>query len=129
MQDANKPFDMAHVLETPAEELAEEMYAMFMPTPLEKIETREELNEAQKLMSWCAANNAYLSYMAQALKMKKREMKREGADKKSFDEILSKEEAFTTFAEICKRCHDTTSRMLTVWQMSMEEMRLSGSIS
>lgn len=121
-------FDFNHIMETEALKLSEEMQEMFrIEMPL-KIETEDELSDAQKKMGKYVANYSYLTNIAGTLKITKRIMKREGREKNEIDEILSKEELFTNFAESSKLAYQCISRMLTVRQMALEELKVSGDV-
>lgn len=116
---------MERILETDPLELAKILFERFGASVPSKIETADELNEAQYVMSRSASNYAYLDSMAQMLKIIKRSRKREGAEKKEIEDLLSKEETFARLADQCKTAYQVTSRLITVRQLVLDELHMS----
>ena len=89
------------------------------------VETIEDLNNAQAVISRSVSNYTYLDTISQMLKIRKREMKRNGAGKEALDDILSKEEMFTKLSEQMKSIFQATSRLITIRQMVLQELNMS----
>ena len=63
--------------------------------------------------------------MAQIARMRKRALKRSGADKFTVEDALTREEIFTNYAEIMKAAYQAASRMITVKQEINEELKFT----
>ena len=128
MQGDNlRPLTLETILEMDSMDLARtifEQYAIEVPP---YIETVDQMNVAQSIISSSISNYAYLDNMAQMWKIKKREMKRNKEDKQVIDETLSKEELFVAAAEHCKMAYQATSRLITLRSLILEELHMSDS--
>ena len=127
MEKKKQTMTLEQVLSTDPEELAGILLETFKVEIPPCIETADELNQASTIISRSISNYAFLTSMAQMLKMAKRRRKREGADKREIEDILSKEETFSMLADQCKTAYQATSRLITVRQLILEELHMSDS--
>ena len=102
-QDGTRRFDdysMEELLSMPPEELmaaASNRFKLDLPP---SIDTVDNLNKLAKLMSKSISEYSYLINMAQIARMRKRALKRSGADKFTVEDALTREEIFTNYAHI-----------------------------
>lgn len=89
------------------------------------IDTVEDMAEAGKLLGKYASWYSYLMSMSLAAKLKKRALKQEKADKKEIEDALSREEVFSSYADIVKASYNAISRMFTVKQQINDELKMT----
>lgn len=123
--DERETITLEWALRTDPMEMTEELLRRFRIEVPPYLETADELNAAQSIISRSVSNYAFLDSMAQMIKMTKRARKREGAEKKEIEDLLSKEEIFTRLADQCKTAYQATSRLVTVRQLVLEELHMS----
>lgn len=127
-KDGARRFDdysMEELLSMPPEELmaaASNRFKLDLPP---SIDTVDNLNKLAKLMSKSISEYSYLINMAQIARMRKRALKRSGADKFTVEDALTREEIFTNYAEIMKAAYQAASRMITVKQEINEELKFT----
>ena len=127
-KDGTRRFDdysMEELLSMPPEELmaaASNRFKLDLPP---SIDTVDNLNKLAKLMSKSISEYSYLINMAQIARMRKRALKRSGADKFTVEDALTREEIFTNYAEIMKAAYQAASRMITVKQEINEELKFT----
>lgn len=127
-KDGTRRFDdysMEELLSMPPEELmaaASNRFKLDLPP---SIDTVDNLNKLAKLMSKSISEYSYLINMAQIARMRKRALKRAGADKFTVEDALTREEIFTNYAEIMKAAYQAASRMITVKQEINEELKFT----
>lgn len=127
-KDGTRHFDdysMEELLSMPPEELmaaASNRFKLDLPP---SIDTVDNLNKLAKLMSKSISEYSYLINMAQIARMRKRALKRSGADKFTVEDALTREEIFTNYAEIMKAAYQAASRMITVKQEINEELKFT----
>lgn len=127
-KDGIRRFDdyfMEELLSMPPEELmaaASNRFKLDLPP---SIDTVDNLNKLAKLMSKSISEYSYLINMAQIARMRKRALKRSGADKFTVEDALTREEIFTNYAEIMKAAYQAASRMITVKQEINEELKFT----
>lgn len=127
-KDGSRRFDdysMEELLSMPPEELmaaASNRFKLDLPP---SIDTVDNLNKLAKLMSKSISEYSYLINMAQIARMRKRALKRSGADKFTVEDALTREEIFTNYAEIMKAAYQAASRMITVKQEINEELKFT----
>lgn len=118
-------YSMEELLSMPPEELmaaASNRFKLDLPP---SIDTVDNLNKLAKLMSKSISEYSYLINMAQIARMRKRALKRSGADKFTMEDALTREEIFTNYAEIMKAAYQAASRMITVKQEINEELKFT----
>ena len=118
-------YSMEELLSMPPEELmaaASNRFKLELPP---SIDTVDNLNKLAKLMSKSISEYSYLINMAQIARMRKRALKRSGADKFTVEDALTREEIFTNYAEIMKAAYQAASRMITVKQEINEELKFT----
>ena len=118
-------YSMEELLSMPPEELmaaASNRFKLDLPP---SIDTVDNLNKLAKLMSKSISEYSYLINMAQIARMRKRALKRSGADKFTVEDALTREEIFTNYAEIMKAAYQAASRMITVEQEINEELKFT----
>lgn len=118
-------YSMEELLSMPPEELmaaASKRFKLDLPP---SIDTVDNLNKLAKLMSKSISEYSYLINMAQIARMRKRALKRSGADKFTVEDALTREEIFTNYAEIMKAAYQAASRMITVKQEINEELKFT----
>ena len=118
-------YSMEELLSMPPEELmaaASNRFKLDLPP---SIDTGDNLNKLAKLMSKSISEYSYLINMAQIARMRKRALKRSGADKFTVEDALTREEIFTNYAEIMKAAYQAASRMITVKQEINEELKFT----
>lgn len=118
-------YSMEELLSMPPEELmaaASNRFKLDLPP---SIDTVDNLNKLAKLMSKSISEYSYLINMAQITRMRKRALKRSGADKFTVEDALTREEIFTNYAEIMKAAYQAASRMITVKQEINEELKFT----
>lgn len=118
-------YSMEELLSMPPEELmaaASNRFKLDLPP---SIDTVDNLNKLAKLMSKSISEYSYLINMAQIAHMRKRALKRSGADKFTVEDALTREEIFTNYAEIMKAAYQAASRMITVKQEINEELKFT----
>ena len=118
-------YSMEELLSMPPEELmaaASNRFKLDLPP---SIDTVDNLNKLAKLMSKSISEYSYLINMAQIARMRKRALKRSGADKFTVEDALTREEIFTNYAEIMKAAYQAASRMITVNQEINEELKFT----
>ena len=118
-------YSMEELLSMPPEELmaaASNRFKLDLPP---SIDTVDNLNKLAKLMSKSISEYSYLINMAQIARMRKRALKRSGADKVTVEDALTREEIFTNYAEIMKAAYQAASRMITVKQEINEELKFT----
>ena len=118
-------YSMEELLSMPPEELmaaASNRIKLDLPP---SIDTVDNLNKLAKLMSKSISEYSYLINMAQIARMRKRALKRSGADKFTVEDALTREEIFTNYAEIMKAAYQAASRMITVKQEINEELKFT----
>lgn len=118
-------YSMEELLSMPPEELmaaAPNRFKLDLPP---SIDTVDNLNKLAKLMSKSISEYSYLINMAQIARMRKRALKRSGADKFTVEDALTREEIFTNYAEIMKAAYQAASRMITVKQEINEELKFT----
>ena len=118
-------YSMEELLSMPPEELmaaASNRFKLDLPP---SIDTVDNLNKLAKLMSKSISEYSYLINMAQIARMRKRALKRSGADKFTVEDALTREEIFTKYAEIMKAAYQAASRMITVKQEINEELKFT----
>ena len=122
---ANLPLSNRELLSMKPDALIQYMerqYALNLPKTLETV---EEMKEANRLLSMCTSNYAYLANLAMIAKLEKRKLKREKASKEEIEDALSREEIIQKYTDINKLYYQTISRMITVKQQINQEMRMS----
>lgn len=118
-------YSMEELFSMPPEELmaaASNRFKLDLPP---SIDTVDNLNKLAKLMSKSISEYSYLINMAQIARMRKRALKRSGADKFTVEDALTREEIFTNYAEIMKAAYQAASRMITVKQEINEELKFT----
>ena len=118
-------YSMEELLSMPPEELmaaASNRFKLDLPP---SIDTVDNLNKLAKLMSKSISEYSYLINMAQIARMRKRALKRSGADMFAVEDALTREEIFTNYAEIMKAAYQAASRMITVKQEINEELKFT----
>ena len=118
-------YSMEELLSMPPEELmaaASNRFKLDLPPSIDKV---DNLNKLAKLMSKSISEYSYLINMAQIARMRKRALKRSGADKFTVEDALTREEIFTNYAEIMKAAYQAASRMITVKQEINEELKFT----
>lgn len=118
-------YSMEELLSMPPEELmaaASNRFKLDLPP---SIDTVDNLNKLAKLMSKSISEYSYLINMVQIARMRKRALKRSGADKFTVEDALTREEIFTNYAEIMKAAYQAASRMITVKQEINEELKFT----
>ena len=118
-------YSMEELLSMPPEELmaaASNRFKLDLPP---SIDTVDNLNKLAKLMSKSISEYSYLINMAQIARMRKRALKRSGADKFTVEDALTREEIFTNYAEIMKAAYQAASRMITVKQEINEGLKFT----
>ena len=118
-------YSMEELLSMPPEELmaaASNRFKLDLPP---SIDTVDNLNKLAQLMSKSISEYSYLINMAQIARMRKRALKRSGADKFTVEDALTREEIFTNYAEIMKAAYQAASRMITVKQEINEELKFT----
>lgn len=118
-------YSVEELLSMPPEELmaaASNRFKLDLPP---SIDTVDNLNKLAKLMSKSISEYSYLINMAQIARMRKRALKRSGADKFTVEDALTREEIFTNYAEIMKAAYQAASRMITVKQEINEELKFT----
>ena len=118
-------YSMEELLSKPPEEqmaAASNRFKLDLPP---SIDTVDNLNKLAKLMSKRISEYSYLINMAQIARMRKRALKRSGADKFTVEDALTREEIFTNYAEIMKAAYQAASRMITVKQEINEELKFT----
>lgn len=118
-------YSMEELLSMPPEELmaaASNRFKLDLPP---SIDTVDNLNKLAKFMSKSISEYSYLINMAQIARMRKRALKRSGADKFTVEDALTREEIFTNYAEIMKAAYQAASRMITVKQEINEELKFT----
>ena len=127
-KDGTRRFDdysMEELLSMPPEELmaaASNRFKLDLPP---SIDTVDNLNKLARLMSKSISEYSYLVNMAQIARMRKRSLKRSGADKFTVEDALTREEIFTNYAEIMKAAYQAASRMITVKQEINEDLKFT----
>lgn len=127
-KDGTRRFDdysMEELLSMPPDELmaaASDRFKLDLPP---SIDTVDNLNKLARLMSKSISEYSYLVNMAQIARMRKRSLKRSGADKFTVEDALTREEIFTNYAEIMKAAYQAASRMITVKQEINEELKFT----
>lgn len=127
-KDGTRRFDdysMEELLSMPPDELmaaASNRFKLDLPP---SIDTVDNLNKLARLMSKSISEYSYLVNMAQIARMRKRSLKRSGADKFTVEDALTREEIFTNYAEIMKAAYQAASRMITVKQEINEELKFT----
>ena len=102
-KDGTRRFDdysMEELLSMPPEELmaaASNRFKLDLPP---SIDTVDNLNKLARLMSKSISEYSYLVNMAQIARMRKRSLKRSGADKFTVEDALTREEIFTNYAAL-----------------------------
>ena len=127
-KDGTRRFDdysMEELLSMPPEELMAAESNRFKLDLPPSIDTVDNLNKLAKLMSKSISEYSYLINMAQIARMRKRALKRSGADKFTVEDALTREEIFTNYAEIMKAAYQAASRMITVKQEINEELKFT----
>ena len=118
-------YSMEELLSMPPEELmaaASNRFKLDLPP---SIDTVDNLNKLAKLMSKSISEYSYLINMAQIARMRKRALKRAGADKFTVEDALTREEIFTNYAEIMKAAYQAASRKITMKQEINEELKFT----
>ena len=113
------------LLTMPPEELmdmASQRFRLRIPPTVDSVEDMQAIG---LLLSQSASEYSYLLNMAMLAKLRKRQLKRDGAEKKECEDALSREEIFQNFASIMKTTYDAASRMITVKQQINEELRFT----
>lgn len=118
-------YSMEELLSMPPEELMAAAANRFKLDLPPSIDTVDNLNKLAKLMSKSISEYSYLINMAQIARMRKRALKRSGADKFTVEDALTREEIFTNYAEIMKAAYQAASRMITVKQEINEELKFT----
>lgn len=118
-------YSMEELLSMPPEELMAAVSNRFKLDLPPSIDTVDNLNKLAKLMSKSISEYSYLINMAQIARMRKRALKRSGADKFTVEDALTREEIFTNYAEIMKAAYQAASRMITVKQEINEELKFT----
>lgn len=118
-------YSMEELLSMPPEELMAATSNRFKLDLPPSIDTVDNLNKLAKLMSKSISEYSYLINMAQIARMRKRALKRSGADKFTVEDALTREEIFTNYAEIMKAAYQAASRMITVKQEINEELKFT----
>lgn len=128
VKDKTKRFDdfsMEELLSMPPDKLMEAASERFTLDLPPSIDTVDNLNKLAKIMSRSISEYSYLINMAQIARMRKRTLKRAGADKCTIEDALTREEIFSNFAEIMKAAYQAASRMITVKQEINEELKFT----
>lgn len=97
-------------------------FPVFIPMSIESV---EDMAEAGHLLGRYASWYSYLTGMALAAKLRKRALKQEKADKKAVEDALSREEIFTSYADIVKSAYSAISRMFTIKQEINNELKMT----
>ena len=127
-RDGTRRFDdysMEELLSMPPEELMSAASNRFKLDLPPSIDTVDNLNKLARLMSKSISEYSYLVNMAQIARMRKRSLKRSGADKFTVEDALTREEIFTNYAEIMNAAYPAASRRITVKQAVNAERKFT----
>ena len=90
------------------------------------IETEEDMAKAQQLLAKCGAYYSYLAYTTLQIRIRKKKMRMDRADKDAISRVMIYEDIFQTFTDLTKQAFSTISRMLSVKSMQTDANRASG---
>ena len=88
------------------------------------INTTKELEESGKLLSKFSSCYSFFSQLALHAKIIKRKVKAEKAEKNIINDAMSREEIFSTYADLMKQAYSATSRMVTIKMEVNNELKM-----
>ncbi len=113
------------MFELKPEELFERLTDTFCYSIPDKIESKSDMDEAQRLMLQLSSGISFLLSLQSYAKIKKTEIKRYG-DKVAFQDAVDKNEIIENAVTALKQQYSGLSRAVTIRQANLEEIRLSG---
>lgn len=90
------------------------------------METKKEMLQIQRIMSQCDGLYAYFNAMAIKFKMIKKVYKSSAEEKYKAADAMDREDVFRSYAETVKFRYNAASRMVTVKQQFIEELKMQG---
>ena len=113
-----------NIAETDPEELLKSMKENFTTKLPVQVESVEDLQNAQKLLSKLASQYSFLTAVAVEIKGIKRRMKRDKAAKEKVDDMMEREEILTAYCDSVKMNYNAVSRMITIRQQIYDEYKM-----
>jgi len=113
-----------NIAETDPEELLKSMKENFTTKLPVQVESVEDLQNAQKLLSKLASQYSFLTAVAVEVKGIKRRMKRDKAAKEKVDDMMEREEILTAYCDSVKMNYNAVSRMITIRQQIYDEYKM-----
>ena len=113
-----------NIAETEPAELLETIKKDFTTKLPVQVESVEDLQNAQKLLSKLASQYSFLIAVAVEIKGIKRRMKRDKEPKEKIDDMMEREEILTAYCESVKMNYNAVSRMITIRQQIYDEYKM-----
>lgn len=113
-----------NIAETDPEELLKSMKENFTTKLPVQVESVEDLQNAQKLLSKLASQYSFLTAVAVEVKGIKRRIKRDKAAKEKVDDMMEREEILTAYCDSVKMNYNAVSRMITIRQQIYDEYKM-----
>ena len=113
-----------NIAETEPAELLETIKKDFTTKLPVQVESVEDLQNAQKLLSKLASQYSFLIAVAVEIKGIKRRMKRDKEPKEKIDDMMEREEILTAYCESVKMNYTAVSRMITIRQQIYDEYKM-----
>lgn len=124
MNDMKKQITRNNILEFSCLELIRYFRANIKIVLPEKIETADEMTEAQKMMAKYTQWFVFLGELKLSAKLKTTTEKNKGVPKEITAENMFREEILERYSELLKRAYDTISRMITVRMEINSELKM-----
>ena len=97
-------------------------YQVTIPVAIEGV---DDLEKIEQLLSRCSANYIFFTEAALHAEIRKKLLKKEGAEKTEIDDAISREKILSTFADIEKSAYNAISRMMSAYSQRQYEINMS----
>lgn len=121
----DKTTDNVNTNELEPEGLIEYLSEICNVQQMQAIESIEDMRQAARNLGKLSSLYSYLTNMSLQANIRKR-MYKKSKETNLFDRELIRETIFSNYADQIKMQYNATSRMLTIRQQIMEELKMSG---
>lgn len=89
------------------------------------INDTDDLKNVEHILSECSANYIFFTEAALYAEIRKKLLKKEGAEKAEIDDAISRTKILSTFADVEKSAYNAVSRMMSAYSQRQYELNMS----